>query len=121
MTTMVPQLGRTTAAPPWCESGVRDRLSWFSEVVGKQPFAFDEESQVWHFFSHDHVGAYLRSPGGEWSTAKRLDALPPEQRVIRLLTSDGDEHTRLRAKFSRPYRARRVAVLEERVRALART
>jgi len=65
------------------------------------------------------VRDFLRQPA-LWSTAKRMERVPPSQRIIRLLTADPPAHTELRNHFSRAYRPRRIAAMEPRIRTRAR-
>jgi cytochrome P450 len=88
-------------------------------MVKAQPFAYDERAGIWHLFSYEAVQDFLRHPQ-EWSTAQRMNQIPPEQRVLRLLTSDPPVHGTLRSHFSNAYRLKRVASLEDSIRAVCR-
>jgi cytochrome P450 len=84
-----------------------------------RPVSYDAENEIWHFAGYEAVRGFLKD-FPKWSTAKRLDRVPPEDRVARLLTSDPPLHVKLRQYFSHAYRPRRVAALEERVRGVCR-
>jgi cytochrome P450 len=103
-------------APPWADEGRDDPHAWFAAVLDGPPVRYDERADVWHVFHHEPVRDFLRDATG-WSTAKRLERVEPEQRIVRLLTSDPPSHTALRQHFSRAYRPRRIAAMEQSIRA----
>lgn len=105
--------------PPWTDAGRADPYPWFASALAGARVVHDERADVWHLFRHDDVRDFLREPA-VWSTAKRLERVPPDQRIIRLLTADPPSHTELRSHFSRAYRPRRIAAMEPRIRARAR-
>lgn len=104
-------------SPPWTLAGHRDPHPWFARMLEKHPIAYDEESEVWHVFRYSDVQAFYRETG-DWSTARRLEQLPPEQRVVRLLTTDPPIHQSLRNFFSHAYRPRRIEGMEPRMRSV---
>ena len=106
--------------PPWTETGRADPYPWFAAALDGPRVVHDARADVWHLFRHDDVRDFLREPY-LWSTAKRMERVPPDQRIIRLLTADPPAHTELRDHFSRAYRPRRIAAMEPRIRADART
>jgi len=86
-------------------------------MLEERPVAFDSESGVWHVFRYEDVQAFYRETG-DWSTARRMELLPAEERVVRLLTTDPPHHQPLRDFFSRAYRPRRMEGMEPRMRAV---
>lgn len=104
---------------PWTIEGQRDPNRWFTAMLGEHPVWYDDLSAVWHIFRYDAVHEYLKDAETH-STRKRLDRVPPEQRVARLLTTDPPEHTRLRSFFSHAYRPKRIQAMEARIRQVAR-
>jgi cytochrome P450 len=102
-------------AAPWTAAGNADPYPWFEYMLRERPVAYDAERDIWHIFRYGDVQEFL---GGwdDWSTAKRLEQVPPDQRVVRLLTSDPPEHSRLRGLCRHAYRPRRVAALEPVIR-----
>jgi len=93
-------------------------LAMFDAALAGPPVVYDERADVWHLFRYDDVRDFLRQPA-LWSTAKRMERVPPSQRIIRLLTADPPAHTELRNHFSRAYRPRRIAAMEPRIRTRA--
>jgi cytochrome P450 len=106
------------AAPPWTPTGLEDPYPWFAEALSGPSVVHDDRADVWHVLHYDDVRAFLRD-ATVWSVSKRMERVPPEQRIIRLLMSDPPGHAKLREHFSRAYRPRRVAALEARVREVA--
>ncbi len=88
-------------------------------MVSERPVSWDPESDIWHFCGYSEVHAFLKD-WEHWSTAKRMERVPPPERVIRLLTSDPPLHVSLRKHFAHAYRPRRVSSLEERIRTVCR-
>lgn len=103
--------------PPWTLEGHRDPHPWMVRMLEERPVAFDAESGVWHVFRYEDVRAFYRETG-DWSTARRMELLPPEERGVRLLTTDPPDHQPLRDFFSRAYRPRRMERMEPRMRDL---
>ena len=101
--------------PPWTREGHRDPHPWMARMLEERPVAFDPESEVWHVFRYADVQAFHRETG-DWSTARRMQRLPEEERVVRLLTTDPPDHQPLRELFSRAYRPRRMEGMEPRMR-----
>lgn len=115
----VPLLSNLTGtAPPWTPEGQQDPYPWFAEALAGPSVVYDDRADVWHIFHHEDVRSFLRD-ADVWSVAKRMERVPPEQRIIRLLMSDPPGHSRLRQHFSHAYRPRRIAVMEARVREVA--
>jgi cytochrome P450 len=83
-------------------------------MLARGPIAMEADSGILQVFGHEAVRAFLREPT-KWSTAKRLETVPPEQRVVRLLTSDPPQHVSLRRHFQSAYRPKRIAELEQRI------
>jgi cytochrome P450 len=110
---------RTGSAPPWTAEGLADPYPWFADALAGPSVVHDERADVWHVFHYDDVRAFLRA-ADVWSVAKRMERVPPDHRIIRLLMSDPPGHSALRQHFSRAYRPRRIATLEHRVREVAR-
>ncbi len=106
-------------APPWTRSGHSDPYPWFQHMVSHRPVSYDRETDLWHFCGYSEVHAFLKD-WEHWSTAKRMERVPEEERVIRLLTSDPPLHVSLRKHFAHAYRPRRVASLEEHIRSVCR-
>src|SRR6266540_2586171 len=90
-------------APPWTVAGHDDPVPWFVAMASERPLAHDEQTGVWHFSGYQEVLDFLRD-WEDWSTAKRLELVPPEHRVVRLLTSEPPMHVELRNYFSQAYR-----------------
>ena len=105
--------------PPWTPDGHLRSQEWFTTLHARAPIALDEPSGIWQFYGYEAVREFLFHPEN-WSTAKRLEALPPELRVVRLLTSDPPQHLNLRSHFASAYRPKRIADLGERVRTVCR-
>ena len=105
--------------PPWTFEGHAQPHRWFQRMLREQPVFFDSAAGVWHVLGFEDVHRFLKRPQ-DWSTAKRLEHVPAEQRVVRLLTSDPPQHVQLRGHFSHAYRPRRVASMEERTREVCR-
>jgi len=105
--------------PPWTEEGHLRFHEWYLAMLARGPVALDEASGIYQFFSYDGVRDFLFRPEN-WSTAKRLEMVPPELRVTRLLTSDPPQHVDLRSHFSSAYRPKRIVELEARVRKVCR-
>ena len=99
------------AAPPWTPAGLEDPYPWFAEALSGPSVVYDDRADVWHVLHYDDVRAFLRD-ATVWSVSKRMERVPPEQRIIRLLMSDPPGHAKLREHFSRAYRPRRVAALD---------
>ncbi|MEO8693217.1 MAG: cytochrome P450 [Acidimicrobiales bacterium] len=108
----------TGAAPPWTPRGLQDPYPWFTEALTGPSVVYDARADIWHVFRYDDVRSLLRD-ADVWSVAKRMERVPAEQRIIRLLMSDPPGHSTLRQHFSRAYRPRRVASIEARVREVA--
>jgi cytochrome P450 len=89
-------------------------------MVVERPVAFDPEGGLWHFCGYAEVHAFLKD-WEHWSTAKRMELIPVEERVIRLLTSEPPLHVALRKHFSHAYRPRRVASMEQHIRSVCRS
>jgi cytochrome P450 len=106
--------------PPWTRSGHVDPYPWFLHMATERPIAYDPEAEIWHFSGYTEVQEFLRN-WETWSTAKRMERIPKEDRVIRLLTSEPPLHVDLRKHFAHAYRPRRVATLEEHIREVSRT
>jgi cytochrome P450 len=102
-------------APPWTVEGHRDPRPFFARMLAERPVAYDPKAGVWHLFRLTDVQAFYREPD-DWSTARRLERLPPEQRFVRLLTSDPPLHQSLRQFFSHAYRPRRIESMVPRMR-----
>jgi cytochrome P450 len=83
-------------------------------MLENHPIAFDSESEVWHFFRYADVQDFYRETA-DWSTARRLEQVPVEQRLARLLTTDPPLHQTLREFFSHAYRPRRIESMEPRM------
>ncbi len=106
--------------PPWTRSGHQDPYPWLQHMVVHRPLAYDPTGDLWHFCGYSAVHAFLKD-WEHWSTAKRMERIPVEERVIRLLTSEPPLHVALRKHFSHAYRPRRVAAMEERIRSACRS
>lgn len=115
--TAVPEPRPGGFAPPWTTAGHADPNPWFHEMARERPVARDPLTGIWHFAGYDQVHTFLRD-WETWSTAKRLELLPPEQRVVRLLTSEPPLHVELRERFRRAYRPTRVRELEARIQSV---
>ena len=107
----------TDLPPPWTPEGLGDSHRWLERMLEEYPVAYDAESEVWHFFRYADVQAFY-SDSGDWSLARRLERIPPEQRFVRLLTTDPPAHQALRNFFSRAYRPRRIEGMEPRMRSV---
>lgn len=105
----------TDLPPPWTFEGHRDPHPWMARMLEERPLAFDPESGVWHVFRYADVQAFYRDTG-DWSTARRMEFLPAEERTVRLLTTDPPAHAKLRDFFSRAYRPGRVQGMVPRMR-----
>lgn len=110
----VARVSEAQVPPPWSGAGHRRAHEWYTAMLAKGPVGVDEHSGIWQFFGYYAVREFL-DDAETWSTAKRLEALPPESRVVRLLTSDPPQHVKLRDYFASAYRPKRIAQLEERV------
>lgn len=111
-----PLLRRSDSAPPpWTPEGLADPHQWFAEALAGDPVLYDARAEIWHVLRYDDVRDVLRDPA-TWSVAKRMERVPPDQRMVRLLTSDPPLHTELRKHFSDAYRPRRLAGIEPLVR-----
>ncbi|MCH5675647.1 cytochrome P450 [Streptomyces gilvus] len=118
-TTLVPGPYPPGLNPPWTEAGHADPVPWFVAMASERPLSYDEQSGSWHFCGHAEVQDFLRSCD-LWSTAKRLELVPPEHRVVRLLTSEPPLHAEIRKHFAHAYRPKRIATLEAHVRQVCR-
>ena len=118
-TNMVPDPYPPGVEPPWTVAGHADPFPWFLEMTSGRPLAYDEQSDTWHFCGYSEVKQFLGACD-LWSTAKRLEFVPPEQRVVRLLTSEPPLHAEIRKRFVHAYRPKRIAALEGRVREVCR-
>lgn len=114
-TTCVPDPYPPGVNPPWTTTGHEDPHPWFIAMAADRPVAYDQNADVWHFCGHTEVQDFLRACD-LWSTAKRLEQVPPDQRVVRLLTSEPPLHVEVRKRFSHAYRPTRIAAMEERIR-----
>ncbi|MGV0044952.1 cytochrome P450 [Mycobacterium colombiense] len=106
--------------PPWTPSGHAHPLAWFTTMAAERPVSYDEHNDIWHFAGHQEVSQFLKCCE-DWSVAKRLERVPPEQRVARLLTTDPPIHGELRGVFRHAYRPRRVRELEDQIRMVSRS
>jgi cytochrome P450 len=112
-----PLLRRSDGAPPpWTPEGLADPHPWFAEALAGDPVLYDPRAEIWHALRYDDVRDVLGDPV-TWSVARRMERVPPYQRMVRLLTSDPSLHTALRRHFSDAYRPRRLAGIEPLVRA----
>ncbi len=105
----------TDPPPPWTIEGHRDSHVWLARMLESHPIVYDAESEVWHVFAYEDVRAFFRETD-DWSTARRLERIPPEQRALRLLTTDPPLHQSLCNVFDRAYRPRRVEAMEPGIR-----
>jgi len=105
------------AAPPWTPDGHLHTDEWFAALFEKGPVAIDEPSGIYQLYGYEAVREFLFHPE-RWSTAKRLEAVPPEMRVVRLLTSDPPQHLKLRSHFASAYRPKRIPELAARIQAV---
>ena len=106
------------AAPPWTPEGMNNPNPWFAEALAGESVVYDDRADLWHVFRHRDVRTFLRA-AEVWSVAKRMERVPPDQRIIRLLMSDPPGHSTLRQFFSRAYRPKRIAGMEPRIRQVA--
>jgi len=104
--------------PPWTIEGHRDPHPWFARMLESHPVAYDAESEVWHVFRYADVQAFYRETD-DWSTARRLERVPVDQRVVRLMTTDPPVHQLLRNFFSHSYRPRRIEAMVPRMQVVA--
>lgn len=104
-------------SPPWTPEGHLRAHEWYAALQEKGPVAIDQQSGIWQFLGYDAVREFLFHPEN-WSTAKRLETVPQELRVVRLLTSDPPQHLKLRSHFSSAYRPKRSTEMAERVRSV---
>ncbi|MGV0044944.1 cytochrome P450 [Mycobacterium colombiense] len=105
--------------PPWTTAGHADPVPWFVTMAAERPLSYDPQADIWHFTGHGEVANFLKSCD-DWSVAKRLERVPPAQRVARLLTTDPPTHGELRGHFRHAYRPRRVQALEDQIRSVCR-
>lgn len=119
ITTTVPDPYPPGTIPPWTPAGHANPLPWFVTMAGERPVSYDEQTDIWHFTGHAEVAHFLKSCD-DWSVAKRLERVPPEQRVARLLTTDPPVHAELRGRFRHAYRPGRVRELENQIRTVCR-
>jgi cytochrome P450 len=109
---------RTDIPVPWTVEGQRDPHQWFAYMLAEHPIWYDDVSDVWHIFRYRDVHAFLKDAETH-STRKRIERVPPELRVARLLTTDPPEHTKIRSFFSHAYRPKRVNAMEPHIREVA--
>jgi cytochrome P450 len=107
------------AIPPWTPAGHANPLPWFVTMASERPVSYDEQADIWHFTGHAEVANFLKRCD-DWSVAKRLERVPVEERVARLLTTDPPIHAELRNRFRHGYRPKRVRELEDQIRAVCR-
>jgi cytochrome P450 len=111
--TAVEELG---AAPPWTSAGHRDPTRWYTAAhESHSPVVIDKRSGVLQIVGYEAVREFLLNAEG-WSTAKRVEAVDPSLRIVRLLTSDPPIHLPLRGHFARAYRPKRMLDLQNRAR-----
>ena len=101
--------------PPWTTAGHSDPRPWFTRALSGPRVVHDPVADVWHVFRHEDVRAFYRETD-DWSTARRLERIPPEERVVRLLTTDPPAHAPLRRFFAHAYRPRRIEAMVPRMR-----
>jgi cytochrome P450 len=101
--------------PPWTPEGHPNALAWYAAMHQRGPMAVDDDTGALLFVGYDEVREILMQ-AETWSIAKRIDHLPPEKRVVRLLTSDPPVHMKLKNYFMHSYRPQRISALEQRIR-----
>lgn len=103
--------------PVWTPAGHDNIHAWFAAMHAAGPMGVEERSGMLQIVGHEAVRAML-ADAENWSSAKRLELLPEDRRVIRLLTIEPPVHDQLRTYFQSAYRPKRLSELEGRVQQL---
>jgi cytochrome P450 len=108
------------AIPPILPQGRENPFPWYRQMLDTQSVLYFEPMRIWNVFGYEECVTVLKD-AATWSSAGRLEQLPPEQRPApSMLNSDPPDHSRLRGLVNTAFTPRRVTELRPRIEQIAR-